>query len=136
MYLCTVTLNCNFIFTCVILRGTTTILQCPLLRVCLDHAYSCHVMYMSCGSTRVEVHILWEYLGESIRLMKTHTRKYTHGRYTLVTYTHGRYTLLTNTHVLTSKTQLPSLSHYITPIFCWLTSTMSRIVSSVVHIKS
>ena len=36
-----------------------------------------------------------------------------------------------HSHVTTC---LPSLSHYITPIFCWLTGTMSRIVSSVGHI--
>ena len=113
-----VLLNCNFIFTHMIWHGTMTILQCIPMCVCVDHAYWCHVIYtsrgstcMSRGSTCVKVRISWK-------------------------HTHGSTRVEQNTYALTCKTYLPSLSHYITSIFCCLTSTMSRIISSVVHIKS
>ena len=60
MHLSTVPLNCNFIFPRVILRGTTAIYNSSPLRVCVDHVYSCHVMYTSRGSTRVEIHVSWK----------------------------------------------------------------------------
>ena len=132
--LCTVPLNCNFIFTRVITRGTTAILQCipvaclrgPRLVVSCNvhvswkltrgsvrlveaHAWKC----TSRGSSRVEVYVSWKLSRGSVRLVEAQAWN------------------KTRMHV---KTYLPSLSHYITPIFCWFTSTMSRIDSSVAHI--
>ena len=43
-----------------------------LLRVCVDHAYLCHVMYTSHRTTYME----------STRLVEAHAWKYMHGRYT------------------------------------------------------
>ena len=74
------------------------------LCVCVDHPYSCHVMYTSRGSTHVEVHA-WKIYACNKTCMYSHL-----------------------------KTYLLNLSCYITPIFCWLTSTKPRMVSSVVHL--
>ena len=79
VYLYTIPLNCNFTFTCVILRGITTILQCipvmclrgpRLLVSCNVHGSWQHICrskhlvvahlrkFMSHGNTRLEVHVL------------------------------------------------------------------------------
>ena len=136
-YVCTVPLNCNFIFTRVITCGTTAILQCipvaclrgPRLVVSCNvhvswkltrgsvrlmeaHAWKC----TSRGSSRVEVYVSWKLSRGSVRLVEAQAWNKTH----MHSHAHKKY--------------LPSLSHYITPIFCWFTSTMSRIDSSVAHI--
>ena len=158
MYIHTVPLNCNFIFTCVITRGTTAILQCipvaclrgPRLVVSCNvhvswkltrgsvrlveaHAWKC----TSRGSSRVEVYVSWKLTRGSVRLVEAHAWKCTsRGSSRMEVYVswklrRGTKHACTHMHV---KTYLPSLSHYITPIFCWFTSTMSCIDSSVAHI--
>ena len=114
----TVPLNCNFISTLVISHGTTKILQCIPV-TCLHGPH----LLVSCN-----VHVSWKYTHGSTCLMVIHiSRKNTLGN------THVEGTCKEqNLHVLTHNNLLiPSLLHYITPIFFWLISTMSRIVSSV-----
>ena len=36
------------------------------LRVCVDHVYSCHVMYTSRGSKHVKVHVSWKHTRGSV----------------------------------------------------------------------
>ena len=90
-------------------RIATIALQCC---ACMHRSTKCLVKarvwkYTSCG-------ILWNHTHGSTRMKSMHVKH--------------------STYSLTRKIYLPSLSHYITPIFCWLTSTMSCIVPSVVHI--
>ena len=126
-YLATVPLNCNFIFTCVIMRGTTAILQCIPI-ACLRGPR----LVVSCN-----VHVSWKLTRGSARLVEAHAWRCTsRGSSCMEVYVswklrRGTKHACTHMHV---KTYLPSLSHYITPIFCWFTSTMSRIDSSVAHI--
>ena len=66
----TVPLNCNFIFPRVILRGTTTILQCIPI-TCLRGPR----LLVSCN-----VHISWKYMRGSMHLVEVHVSwKHTHG---------------------------------------------------------
>ena len=123
----TVPLNCNFIFTRVITRGTTAILQCIPV-ACLRGPR----LVVSCN-----VHVSWKLTRGSVHLVEAHAWKCTsRGSSCVEVYvswklTRGTKHACTHMHV---KTYLPSLSHYITPIFCCFTSTMSRIDSSVAHI--
>ena len=116
----TVLLNCNFIFPCVILRGTTTILHCIPV-TCLRGPR----LFMSCN-----VHVSWKYTHGSTCLVKVHTCKYvSRGSTRMEVHTRKVYTcnkIRMYSHV---KTYLPSLSHYIAPIFHWLISTMSHTYS-------
>ena len=109
-YLHTVPLNCNFIFPRVILHGTMTILQrIPVMWLRGPR------LLVSCN-----VHVLWKYTSRGSTCMEVHAWK--------VYAWNKRHVYL---HV---ETYLSSLSHCITSIFCWLTNTMSCMVSSVAHI--
>ena len=125
-------LNCNFIFTCVISRGTMTILQCiPVTCLCGPH------LLVSCN-----VHVSWQQMSGSTCLVKTtheskclvvaHTQKYTSRGSTCVEV---HMLKVHNSHVIT---YLPSLLHYIIPIFFWFISTtdvMHRLFS-IARIKT
>ena len=122
MYVHAVPLDSNFIFTRMILYGTTVILQCiPIM--CL------HVprLLVSCN-----VHISWQHTRGSRHLMVAHMRKYT-----------SRGSTRMEVHVLKVHTShvityLPSLSHYFTLICFWFTSTTDVMhhLFSIVHIKT
>ena len=89
-------------------------------------------MYMSHGSTWVEVLVSWKHTHESKCLMVAHTQKYMSRRSTCVEV---HMLKVHNSHVIT---YLPSLLHYITPIFFWFISTtevMHRLFS-IAHIKT
>ena len=121
VYLHTILLNCNFTFTCVILRGITTILQCiPVM--CLRGPR----LLVSCN-----VHGSWQHICISKYLVVAYLRKFTsHGN----TRVEVHVLKVHNSHVIT---YLPSLSHYITPIFFWFTSTTDVMHRhfSIVHMK-
>ena len=117
-----VPLNCNFISTCVISHGTMTILQCiPIM--CLHGP----CLLVSCN-----VHILWQHTCGSKRLVVAHMRKFTSRGSTRVEV---HVLKVHNSHVIT---HIPSLSHYVTPIFFWFTSTtnVTHRLFSIVHIKT
>ena len=67
MYVRTVPLNCNFIFTRVITRGTTAILQCIPV-ACLRGPR----LVVSCN-----VHVSWKLTRGSVRLVEAHAWKCT-----------------------------------------------------------
>ena len=121
VYLHTIPLNCNFTFTCVILCGITTILQCIPV-ICLRGPR----LLVSCN-----VHGSWQHICRSKHLVVAHLRKFmSRGNTCLEVHV----LKVHNSHVIT---YLPSLSHYITPIFFWFTSTtdvMHRLFS-IMHIK-
>ena len=120
VYSHTIPLKCNFTFTCVILHGITTILQCiPVM--CLRGPR----LLVSCN-----VHGSWQHICRSKHLLVAYLRKFTFRANTRVEV----HVLKVNPHVIT---YLPSLSHYITPIFFWFTSTTDVMhgLFSIVHIK-
>ena len=121
VYLHTIPLNCNFTFTCVILHGITTILQCiPLMCLCGPR------LLVSCN-----VHGSWQHICRSKHLVVAHLRKFTsRGN----THVEVHVLKVHNSHLIT---YLPSLSHYITPIFFCFTSTtdVMHCLFSIVHIK-
>ena len=122
---CTVLLNCNFIFPCVILHGTTTILQCILV-TCLRGPS----LLVSCN-----VHVSWKCTHGNTRLVEVNVWKYmSHGSTRVEVYAWKVYAWNKRRVYLHIETYLSSLSHYITSTFCWLTNTLSCMVSSVVHI--
>ena len=121
----TIPLNCNFIFPQVILRGTTTILQCIPV-TCLHGPR----LLMSCN-----VHVSWKYTRGNTRLVEVNTWKCTsRGSTRVEVYAWKVYVWNKRCEYSHVETYLPSLSHYITSIFCWLTNTRSRMISSVAHI--
>ena len=102
--------------------------------------------YTSCGSTCVEVHVSGKHTHGSKRLVvaRTHAHAHTHIHTHTQKYTsHENKSVevcmlkVHNSHIIT---YLPSLLHYITPIFFWFTSTNDTDVThhlfSIAHIKT
>ena len=64
----TVPLDYNFNFTHVISRVTRQYNNASPLRVCVEHAYSCHVIYTSRGRYTRGKYTRWKYTLASTRL--------------------------------------------------------------------
>ena len=92
----TVPLNCNFIFPCMILCGTTTILQCIPVK-CLHGPR----LLMSCN-----VHVLWNYTRGSTCLVEVNVWKYTSCGSTCVEVRAWRAYACNKTHIFTRKNLL------------------------------